>query len=158
MRITSDSPEKTIEIGKNLGKLAEPGSIILLKGNLGAGKTHFAKGVALGLDITEHVTSPTFTIINEYQGRIPLYHVDAYRLEDEEEVFDIGLEEYIYDAGITLIEWPERINSILPAERLVVEITYSGTDDETRQLNFTAAGFQYEKLVKELKTSVHSGH
>lgn len=158
MKMTSDSAEQTIEIGRKLGQLVEPGAVILLKGNLGAGKTHFAKGVALGLDIHDHVTSPTFTIINEYQGRMPLYHIDAYRLEDEGEAYDIGLEEYIYELGVTLIEWPDRINGLLPGEHLAVEISYAGADDETRHLEFTAQGVRYKNLVKELTAVVYSGH
>ncbi len=159
MRILSDSPEKTIAIGQALGKALGAGSTVCLEGDLGTGKTHFAKGIALGLDIREHVTSPTFTIINEYEGRLPLYHVDAYRLEEEDEAYEMGLEEYIYGSGITLIEWPERVRSFLPDEYLMVKITTAEDGDNYRELEFLPVGGEYDILMdgmfEELKRVVH---
>ncbi len=152
MVLISDSPEKTIAIGRALGKLMGPGSVVCVEGNLGAGKTHFAKGVALGMGIDEHVTSPTFTIINEYEGRLPFYHVDAYRLEDDEEAYELGLEEYLYGTGVTLIEWPGRIEGVLPDECLRITIL-AGAGDETRELEFTASGRSYDKILEKLAAS-----
>lgn len=149
MKIFSDSPGQTIAAGRALGKLMKPGSVVCLRGKLGAGKTHFAKGIALGLGIQEHVTSPTFTIINEYEGRLPLYHVDAYRLDDGE-AYELGLEEYLYGPGVTLIEWPERIEGLLPDEYLTVMIDYIETDTEARELQFLAGGPGYGTLVDKL--------
>lgn len=157
MKIISNSPAETVNIGKALGELLQPGGVICLEGNLGAGKTHFAKGIALGLGVTDHVTSPTFTIINEYEGRMPFYHVDVYRLEDEEEAYEIGLEEYLYGTGITLIEWPARIVGLLPAERLTITITSAEAQD-SRIFQFEARGPGYTKLVEELNAHVRSGN
>lgn len=151
MKVISDSPDKTILIGRLLGSRLEPGSVVCLEGNLGAGKTHLAKGVALGLGVEDHVTSPTFTIINEYEGRLPLYHVDAYRLEEEDEAYELGLEEYLYGNGVTLIEWPDRIRPLIPREHLTVSVRMSGTEDDTRELELTSAGTKYERLVTALQ-------
>jgi len=161
MKILSDSPDMTIAIGQALGELLKPGSVVCLKGDLGTGKTYFAKGVALGLNISEHVTSPTFTIINEYQGRLPLYHVDAYRLEEEEEAYELGLEEYLYGSGVTLIEWPERVSGLLPDEYLMIRLIRAENDDNSRELEFQPFGQNYAELVaglfEELKKIVHIG-
>lgn len=156
MKITSNSPDDTVSIGQALGKLMKPGTVVCLEGNLGAGKTHFAKGVALGLGVEEHVTSPTFTLINEYEGRLPFYHVDAYRLEDEDEAYELGIEEYLYGNGITLIEWPDRIGSLLPDERLIVTINRGETDD-SRTLEFTGKGQGLNQIIEELRSNVYPG-
>lgn len=147
MKVSSDSPQKTIEIGIALGKLLKPGSVVLLKGDLGAGKTQLAKGVALGLGVADHVTSPTFTIINEYEGRLPFYHVDAYRLGDPGEAFDLGLEEYFFGGGVTLVEWPERVISMLPDEYLMVMMSVTGLDQECREVIFLPSGQTYEEII-----------
>ncbi len=151
MKLFSDSPEKTIAIGRALGNLIDPGSVVCLQGSLGAGKTHFAKGVALGLAVEEHVTSPTFTIINEYEGRIPLYHIDVYRLEDNGEAYELGLEEYLDSPGVILIEWPERVPGLLPDEYLTVEIKFPETDSQSRELRFLPQGEKYKKLINRLR-------
>jgi len=158
MKIISSSPDKTIEIGRKLGQILTTGSIVCLGGDLGAGKTHFAKGVALGMGVEEHVTSPTFTIINEYEGEMPLYHVDAYRLEGEDEAYDLGLEEYLYGTGVTLIEWPERVKYLLPDEYLKVSISSTPGNGEIRELEFMASGAGYHKIIEELKASVCPGN
>lgn len=155
------STEATVDLGERLGRLLKGGEVISLTGDLGAGKTHFAKGVARGLEITGTVTSPTFTLINEYSGRLPLYHVDAYRLGGVEEAYDLGLEEYIYGDGVTLVEWPDRVAGLLPADRLVVEITrVDGADENTREISFFP-GPGYIELVRmlsgELKNRVRTG-
>ncbi len=151
MKLTSNSPAETILIGRALGRLLPPGSVVCVQGGLGAGKTHLAKGVALGLGVTEHVTSPTFTLINEYEGRLPLYHVDVYRLDDDREAYELGLEEYLDGQGVTIIEWPERVLGLLPDEYLTVVIDYPETDEQARKLEFTARGRRYNILVEKLK-------
>ena len=117
MRIQSESEQNTFEIAKELGKKVMPGEIYLLEGDLGVGKTVFAKGFACGLGITEPITSPTFTIIQEYdEGRIPLYHFDVYRIADVEEMYELGYEGYFFGEGVCLIEWASRIQDILPKD------------------------------------------
>ena len=113
----------TAKIGETLAKEAKPGEIYLLEGDLGVGKTVFAKGFALGLGITEPITSPTFTIIQEYeQGRLPFYHFDVYRIADEEEMFELGYESYFFGQGVCLIEWASLIQGLLPAECRTIRI------------------------------------
>lgn len=141
------SPEATTKLAVKLATLVNPGDVITLEGDLGAGKTTFTKGFAKGLGISRNVNSPTFTIIKEYtDGRIPLYHMDVYRLEDSEE--DLGFEEYFNSDGVTMIEWASMIKDQLPPERLEIEIFRSGDDE--REINFTAIGSYYLEKCKEL--------
>ncbi len=115
--------EDTFRIGRELGEMARKGEIFLLEGDLGVGKTVFSKGFAEGLGITEPVTSPTFTMIQEYEeGRIPLYHFDVYRIADVEEMFELGYEGYFFGEGVCLVEWASRIRQILPAGCRRIEI------------------------------------
>lgn len=118
----SKHEDETIEWGKNLGRLLEPGDVIGLFGDLGSGKTKTIQGICQGLECRDAVTSPTFTIINEYQGKFPIYHFDLYRIESEQELYDLGYEEYFYDEGICLIEWAERIQPLLPSDRLEIHL------------------------------------
>lgn len=113
--IESHSPEETFALGKQLAESVSPGDILTLTGDLGTGKTVFVKGFAEGLGIREPVTSPTFTILCEYTtGRFPLYHFDVYRIEDEDEMYAVGLDEYVNGEGVCLIEWAEKISDMLP--------------------------------------------
>lgn len=123
MTIESYKTEDTLEFGRKLGENAKPGDVFCLFGELGTGKTVFAKGFALGLGIQEHISSPTFTILQVYEeGRIPLYHFDVYRIEDVEEMYEIGYEDYFYGSGICLIEWANIIEEILPSKRIIINI------------------------------------
>lgn len=122
INIETHSFEETVEFGKKIGAVLRSGDIISLTGDLGTGKTAFTNGIAKSLGITSYITSPTFTIVNEYEGRLPLYHFDVYRISDPEEMFDIGFEEYINSEGITIIEWGEQIKEILPKEIITVNI------------------------------------
>ncbi len=123
--------EQTKNIGYALGKKARPGNIYCLKGDLGTGKTVFTKGFAEGLGITEHITSPTFTIVNEYKdGRIPLYHFDVYRIGGCDEMYDIGYEEYIDGDGVCLIEWAELIEDIIPKNAVWIVIEKDMTKED----------------------------
>jgi len=145
----SHSVGQSQRIGLVLGKLAQPGDIILLVGELGAGKTTLTKGIAEGLGVAGYVNSPTFTLVNEYQGRLPMYHLDCYRLESGQEALDFGLEEYLYGEGLTVIEWPERIAEVLPAENLTMKL--SPLSETKRSLRLEPVGERYIALVNEFK-------
>jgi tRNA threonylcarbamoyladenosine biosynthesis protein TsaE len=148
--VITAGPEQTWRIGELLGALLGPGDMLCLYGDLGAGKTSFSYGIARGLEVREqYITSPTFTFVNEYEGRIPLYHIDLYRLTDPGELENIGFEEYIDSDGVTVIEWAERAEDELPVSRLSVYLSY--VDDHSRELGFLAEGERYEKLLEELK-------
>lgn len=124
MIIETFSAEETEKIGKEIGEKAQKGQIYTLNGDLGAGKTAFAKGFAKGLGIKEHITSPTFTIINEYSGgRLPFYHFDIYRISDADEFYETGYEEYFYGEGVCLVEWAEILSEIMPKEIINIKIT-----------------------------------
>lgn len=151
MTVTTHSPAQTELLGECLGRILEPGDIVTLSGELGAGKTRFAGGVAagLGVDHTIPVTSPTFTILNEYQGRTPLYHFDCYRFRPGEELRDLGFEEQFSGEGICLVEWPERLAGGIADEYL--EIVFSLEDEERRTITVTPHGGRYEQKVSILQ-------
>ena len=137
MIIQSKQPKDTFELGKKMAKEAKPGDVICLLGDLGVGKTVFTQGFAEGLEIKEPISSPTFTIIQEYdEGRIPFYHFDVYRISDVEEMDEIGFEEYVYGDGVCLIEWANLIEEILPKNLKVVTI-----EKDLEQ------GFDYRKIT-----------
>ena len=118
----SNSPKETENLAKAFAKKLEKGDVICLSGDLGVGKTAFVQGLAKGLGIEEYISSPTFTIVNCYSGKLPFYHFDVYRIGDSEEMFEIGYEEYVYGDGISVIEWPQLISDILPEKRYDIEI------------------------------------
>ena len=149
LKFITHSPEETLKLGACLGKLAQPGYIFLLSGPLGAGKTCLTQGIAGGLGSEEHALSPTFVLMREIKGRIPLYHIDLYRLEQFEEIIDLGLEQYLYGQGLTVIEWAEKGLSVLPADHLLINIKY--LSDNERTFEFVAHGKQYKELLKKLK-------
>jgi tRNA threonylcarbamoyladenosine biosynthesis protein TsaE len=121
--IETNSPEETFEVGRKLGQTAKPGEIYMLNGDLGVGKTVFTQGVAAGLGITEHINSPTFTIVQVYEsGRLPFYHFDVYRIGDVEEMDEIGYEDYFLGNGLCIVEWAERIKELIPAEAKQITI------------------------------------
>ena len=122
-RYVSGSPEETKRIAAEIAKELEKGDVLCMYGDLGAGKTAFVQGLAKGLGIDGHITSPTFTIVNEYYGKFPLYHFDVYRIADPDEMYEIGYDEYIYGNGICVIEWPQLIDEILPQKRYNITIT-----------------------------------
>lgn len=126
--IITNSPEETINFGENFAEQLGPGQVITFNGNLGSGKTTFIKGICRGLGVTEHVTSPTFTLINEYNGKFPIYHFDFYRLQSNIELHDLGVEEYFEGDGICLIEWPDIVKDILPENH--IQISMSARFDE----------------------------
>lgn len=124
----SKSPDETIKIAECLAKKLKKGNFISLNGELGAGKTIFTKGVAKGLGVKfyNYVNSPTFVIVKEYKGRLPLYHFDVYRIDSPDELINVGFERYFYDKGVTVCEWADKIKSILPNERIEVSIKNLG--------------------------------
>jgi tRNA threonylcarbamoyladenosine biosynthesis protein TsaE len=122
----SGSPEETLALGERIGRSLKPGAVVALRGGLGAGKTCLAKGIARGLGVEETVTSPTYTIISEYRGRVPLFHIDAYRLAGDEDFEDLGGLEFVGGEGVALIEWSERIPRSLPAGHISIEIIPEG--------------------------------
>lgn len=140
------SSEETMTFAEKLGSVLEKGDVLTLAGDLGAGKTTFTKGLAKGLGITRTVNSPTFTIIKEYNGRLPLYHMDVYRLEDSDE--DLGFEEYFSGEGVCVVEWAVFIEEYLPKERLELVISHIGDDE--REIELTPLGERYEERVKEI--------
>lgn len=134
--VRSTSALDTIALGERLGRVAGPGDLICLWGDLGAGKTQLAKGIAAGLDVRDTVTSPTFILMNEYDGRLPLFHVDLYRLADATDALAGGIVDDRQSDGLTVVEWPERMGDVLPAGRLDVRI--AGTADEPREIEIAA--------------------
>ena len=128
--IESFSREETFELGREIGKNAKPCSVFALTGDLGTGKTVFTQGVAAGLGITEPVTSPTFTILQIYEGgRLPFFHFDVYRIEDPEEMYEVGFDDYLYGQGVCLIEWAEQVAELLPQKRTDITIEKDLTRD-----------------------------
>ncbi|WP_080848781.1 tRNA (adenosine(37)-N6)-threonylcarbamoyltransferase complex ATPase subunit type 1 TsaE [Cytobacillus gottheilii] len=147
-QLSSLKPEDTNRLAIKLAENLQPGDVIALEGDLGAGKTTFTKGLAVGLGITKTVSSPTFTIIKEYRGRLPLYHMDVYRVQDSFE--DLGFDEYFYGDGVTVVEWAHLIKDQLPEELLTIYLYHSG--EEERRIEFSPSGKRYEVLCKELLT------
>lgn len=130
MEYISKNYEETQKIASDFAKTLKSGDVICMYGDLGAGKTAFVQGLAKGLQIHEPITSPTFTIVNEYEGSLPLYHFDVYRIADSDEMYEIGYEEYIDGDGVSVIEWAELISDILPDDRYEVTVSKDYTQDE----------------------------
>ena len=147
--LISYSPEQTRAIGMRIGKLATANDTFLLVGTLGTGKTCLTQGIAWGLDIEEYTLSPSFIIVREHYGRLPLYHIDLYRLDHIEEIADLGLDDYLYGNGVCVIEWAEKGKDILPSEHLLIQINYL-TDTE-RGFQFKSSGQHYRKIIRQLK-------
>lgn len=141
----SHNEEELIEWGERLGKFLKKNDVIVLTGDLGAGKTTFTKGIAKGLEIRQMVKSPTYTIIREYEGRLPLYHLDVYRIGNDPDSID--LDEFLFGQGVTVIEWGELLETSLPTQYLAVTILKK---NDGRELVFEARGERAEELVRDL--------
>ena len=150
-KITTHSEEETIEIAENFESEKFPNMIICLDGDLGSGKTIFTKGIAMALGIKENITSPTFTIVKEYDGELPLYHMDVYRLDGNTD--GVGIEEYFNKGGVVVIEWANTIKDILPEERL--EIKIKSLDENKRMLIITPYGKKYEELCEAVLWNIY---
>lgn len=146
--ITKDVDE-TIKLGYSLGEKINPGDIICLDGELGTGKTHFVKGIASALGIKEYITSPTFTIVNQYEGRIKLNHFDVYRVSDPDEISAIGFDEYIFSDAASVIEWSKFIEELIPDEHVNILIEKINTDENSRKITINYSGKRYD-YIKEL--------
>lgn len=142
----SSSVEETNDMAVRLGEKLTAGDVLTLEGDLGAGKTTFTKGLGKGLGVKRTINSPTFTIIKEYEGRVPFYHMDVYRLEDSDE--DLGFDEYLDGGGVTVVEWAQFIEEYLPEERLDITIRY--LDDTVRVFHFETASPRLEQVCKEI--------
>lgn len=147
VKIYLENEEQTRDIGYKLGNLLTPKSVVCLIGDLGAGKTTMTQSLAQALKVDDYITSPTFTIVNEYEGKMPLYHFDVYRIGSSDEMYDIGFDEYINGDGVCIIEWANLIEDILPDEYLYIEMNYKETG---REMILTPKGEKYEEIVKEL--------
>ena len=155
VEIISHTPQETERIGSLLGEMLTRGDIIALAGELGTGKTTFVRGMAQGMGIEgKEVASPSFTLVNEYEGPLPLFHLDLYRLEDEQELLGIDYDEYIRGDGVTVIEWADRIPQAVPRESLWIRLRYLGA--ELREIMFQAQGDRYEKIIEELQRKVYN--
>ncbi len=155
LTLVTRSVEETVALGESIGALASAGDFIALRGELGSGKTHFAQGVAAGLGVapSTHVTSPTYTLMNSYAGRLPLYHFDLYRLAGDQDVAELGFEEYFYGIGVCVVEWAERLQHFLPEERMTVIFSY--LDENVRSITIEPHGVRYEELLKNLLPFQH---
>ena len=155
LELVTRSARETFDIGMRLGSLLAPGDTVCLEGDLGSGKTCLTQGIGHGMGVRDVITSPTFVLINEYttgQRGARLYHVDLYRIEREDDLVTLGLEDYIYGNGITVIEWAERARDYMPRERLWVTLTY--LDPSSRRLRFEAAGVHYQEVVRALRDAL----
>ncbi len=137
-RYISKSEGETVAFGRDLAKRLRPGSFVALYGDLGAGKTQFVKGICEAFKVKEVVNSPTFTIVNEYHGTLPVYHIDLYRMKDIQEIFGIGFDEYSEAGGVCLVEWAEKLDGIIPEKRFDVKMAV--IDDTTREIIVDSPG------------------
>lgn len=152
----SHSPKNTAELAERLGRAVERGAILLLEGELGAGKTTFVQGLARGMGLTDYVRSPSFVLVHEYRnGPLPLFHADFFRLSGAEEALDLGLED-VAAPGVLVIEWPERAEEALPEEALRVRIVV-GTAMDDRHLTFSAKGERAERELDALRSTAAGG-
>jgi tRNA threonylcarbamoyladenosine biosynthesis protein TsaE len=149
LKLVTHSAEETQKLGVSIGKLAEPGDIYLLIGDLGAGKTCLTQGIAYGLDIHEYTLSPSFVIMRELHGRLPLYHMDFYRLDNIAEISDLGLDDYLFGQGVCVIEWANKGLTVLPEDHLLIGIDY--ISDTERSFVIEPRGERYVRMLTQLK-------
>jgi tRNA threonylcarbamoyladenosine biosynthesis protein TsaE len=155
IEIRTSTYEETVEIGLRLGKLLRGGEVICLEGNLGTGKTAFTSGIAGALGVKGYITSPTFTIVNEYNSRIPLYHFDVYRIADVEEMYEMGFEEYLESNGVVVIEWSNLIKGALPRDYIRVEIGKNlKLGPNIRTISFEFKGKKYLEIKKQFARGI----
>ena len=148
MRLTARSPEETRALGELLGRLLGPGDVVTLAGELGAGKTTLAQGLGVGLGVGEPVSSPTFALVHEYHGRLPVWHLDTYRVRSLDELVDLSWQDLLSGGGVVLVEWPERIQPALPPARLHIALEYG--DEDTREVRLVPLGERMQAVVDRL--------
>lgn len=153
--IRTDSEQETEDLGESLGRILFPGAVILLNGEIGAGKTVFARGVGRGLGVYVPIQSPTFTLMNAHSGRLPFYHFDLYRLNSEEELFELGLDEALDGEGVSLVEWAGKFADFFTMPALIVWITSDGSTG--RQILFQAGTESYQAVLRQLITGGQVG-
>lgn len=151
-KLISREPEQTQRLGIRLGELAQAGDVFLLTGNLGSGKTCMTQGIAWGLGVKEYAFSPSFVLIREYSGRLPLYHIDFYRLDRIEEIADLGLDDYLNGGGVCVVEWADKGLALMPEERLLVSLSY--LSDTERSISLEPKGHRYTELLASLGTEL----
>ena len=151
LKLNSNSPKQTQLLGSYLGKLVQKADVFLLVGELGTGKTCLVQGIAHGLDVKEYPFSPSFVILREYHGRLPLYHIDFYRLDHIKEIADLGLEEYFYGDGVSVVEWAEKGLQIIPPENLLITIHYIPASETGRSICLKPQGERYQALIEQLR-------
>jgi tRNA threonylcarbamoyladenosine biosynthesis protein TsaE len=151
LKLNSHSPEQTQLLGSYLGELAQKADVFLLVGELGTGKTCLVQGIARGLGVKEYAFSPSFVILREYHGRLPLYHIDFYRLDHIEEIADLGLEEYFYSDGVCVVEWAEKGLQVVPQDNLLITIKYIPASQTGRSIHLKPQGERYYELIEQLK-------
>jgi tRNA threonylcarbamoyladenosine biosynthesis protein TsaE len=151
LELNSHSPEQTQLLGSYLGELAQRADVFLLVGELGTGKTCLVQGIARGLNVKEYAFSPSFVILREYHGRLPLYHIDFYRLDHIEELADLGLEEYFYGDGVCVVEWAEKGLQIVPRDNLLITLHYIPAFETKRSICLKPQGARYRELTEQLK-------
>ncbi len=153
--VVSDGESQTLDLGWKLGRLLQQSTLVLLQGDLGAGKTVFARGIARGLGVDPQIpiTSPTFTLMNHYHGRLDLYHFDLYRLSDPDELIELGFDDYAYGSGVALIEWPEKLDN---PETPGLWVDLKRIDDERREIDFSLKGDANRELIITLQKNYHS--
>ncbi|MFO7774012.1 MAG: tRNA (adenosine(37)-N6)-threonylcarbamoyltransferase complex ATPase subunit type 1 TsaE [Dehalococcoidia bacterium] len=149
--MNSHSPEQTQLLGSYLGELAQKADVFLLVGELGTGKTCLVQGIAHGLAVKEYAFSPSFVILREYHGRLPLYHIDFYRLDDIDEIADLGLEEYFYGDGVSVVEWAEKGLQIVPRDNLLITLHYIPASETGRSICLKPQGERYSELLARLQ-------
>lgn len=154
--IISESEEDTDLFGQKIGEIVEPGQVILLAGELGAGKTLMTQGICKGLGVDEDVTSPTYRLINEYEGDLPVYHMDLYRLDDVEDLYELGFEEYVERDGVIIVEWPDLAYDLLPPDFVYIKIYITG--DNQREINLEAEGEKGTRLKERLEKYAGNGN
>ena len=151
LTLNSDSPEQTQLLGSYLGHLAQKADVFLLTGELGAGKTCLVQGIARGLNVKEYAFSPSFVILRQYRGRLPLYHIDLYRLDQIEEITDLGLEQYFYGDGVCVVEWADKGLHVVPQDNLLISIHYVPVSQTGRAICLKPQGKRYNELIERLK-------
>jgi tRNA threonylcarbamoyladenosine biosynthesis protein TsaE len=155
LEICTSRSEDTFRVGRIIGEELETGSVVCLYGDLGAGKTVLSQGIGCGLGVKQIINSPTFTLINQYQGRLPLYHLDLYRLEVSEELEQLGWEEFVYGDGVAIIEWPEILQGLLPANYLKVALEKDlKVHEEYRQIVLDGIGQGFQGVFKRICNSL----